>query len=138
MNLWYESRANVIEAVERGAATVDRLNGPTLGPTTFSSIDYPEIQVLPESMDQQDGNEYVHTIRLNCFFQRSRGVSYLDHLRAAMDATQAALDEVRDVDCVYSFVPTSIEDFAGESDADALLLISVQLQIATLIDLADV
>jgi len=137
MNQFYESRKNVIEAVEHGASTIERLNGPHVGPTTFDRIDYPQVQVLPESMDQQSGNEYTNYIRLNCFFQRKRGTTYLEQLEAALDALGAALDELSTVDCVLSYFPTTIEDFAGEQDNTALLLISIRIQVGTLIDLAD-
>jgi len=138
-NPFFDGRAAVLEAIRRGVRQEDRLNGPTeIGPTQFSAIDYPYAQVLPESTDQQDGNDYVHTVRVNSMFQRDRGVSYIDQLEAALDAVMLALDELRGVECVYNFTVTTIEDFVGERNDTALLMISVQLGIGTFIDQSNV
>lgn len=135
----YRSRSECIAAVEHGAATVDELHDPVVGPVSFGDgrIDYPYVQVLPESTDQQSGNDWQHTIRLNCIFQRRRDDDYLRFLDVTFDAVAAALAELATVSCVYSYVPTTIEDFAGEDDGDLLVMISVQLQIGSLVDLAE-
>jgi len=133
----YESRSNAIAAVEHGAATVDELHDPVVGPVSFGDgrVDYPYVQVLPESTTQQDGNDWQHTIRLNCIFQRDRGDDYLRFLEVTFDAVAGALAQLSSVSCVYSFVPTTIEDFAGEDDGNLLVMISVQIQVGSLIDL---
>ena len=135
----YRSRSECIAAVEHGAATVDELHDPVVGPVSFGDgrIDYPYVQVLPESTDKQSGNDWQHTIRLNCIFQRTRDDDYLRFLDATFDAVAAALAELETIGCVYSYVPTTIEDFAGEDDGNLLVMISVELQVGALVDLAD-
>lgn len=133
----YDSRANCIAAVEHGAATVDELHDPVVGPVSFGDrIDYPYCQVLPESTDRQGGNDWQHTIRLNCIFHRTRDADYLRFLEVTFDAVAAALAELSTIECVYSYVPTTVEDFAGENDGDLLVMISVELQVGSLVDLA--
>ena len=135
----YQSRRDAIRAVEHGASTVDELHDPVVGPVSFGDgrIDYPYVQVLPETTTQQSGNDWQHTIRLNCIFERTRESDYLRFLEVTFDAVAAALDALADVSCAYSFVPTTIEDFAGQDDGDMLVMISVQIQVGTLVDLAE-
>ena len=132
----YESRADAIRAVEHGAATVDELHDPVVGPVSFGDgrIDYPYVQVLPESTDQQTGTDWQHTIRLNCIFKRTRDADYLRFLEVTFDAVAAALDALADVSCVGTFYPRSVEDFAGENDGDLLVMISVQLVVGSPVD----
>jgi len=132
----YRSRSECIAAVEHGAATVDELHDPVVGPVSFGDgrIDYPYVQVLPESTDKQGGNDWQHTIRLNCIFHRQRDSDYLRFIEVTLDAVAAAMDALADVSCTYYFAPTTIEDFAGEDDGDLLVMISVQLTIGSQID----
>ena len=135
----YESRSDVIAAVAHGAGTVEQLHAPVVGPVSFGDgrIDYPYVQVLPDSTTQQSGNDWQHTVRLNCIFQRTRDDDYLRFLDVTFDAVAAALAELETIDCVYSYVPTTIEDFAGEDDGNLLVMISVEIQVGALVDLAD-
>lgn len=129
------SRSECIAAVEHGAATVDELHDPVVGPVSFGDrIDYPYVQVLPESTNRQGGNDWQHTIRLNCIFHRTRDADYLRFLEVTFDAVAAALDALGGVSCVYSYLPTTVEDFAGENDGDMLVMISVQLAVGSQID----
>jgi len=137
-------RTDIIEAVEAGARKPDTLTDPFVGPTTFDAISYPAVQVLPESTDYQGGNDFVHQLRLNCYFNREREATgidnqkYLDALAAAMDATREALNCLSDVGCVYNYLPTLIEDYAGDDpQGTAVFLISIRLEVSTLVDLAD-
>lgn len=140
---WAAHRIPVVEAIRDGAAHVsDDVGDPVIGPTTFDSVRYPYAEVLPESSTHQGGNEFEHLVRLNLYFERGRvredhpGGQYLDHLATAMDATIHALGELADREVVVTYVPTNIEDFAGELDNTLLLLISVQLRVTTLADLS--
>ena len=132
-----ENRIAVIEAIEAGADSIDELHTPVVGPTSFDAIDYPYVEVLPESVDYQSGNEYAHTVRLNCYFERGRTTDYVTQFAVAMDAAVAAMNHVAGVECVVSYRPQTVEDFAGELDNTLLVLISIQLRITTLVDLAD-
>jgi hypothetical protein len=136
----YQSRSQCIDAVAHGAGTVAELNAPVVGPVSFGDgrLDYPYVQVLPEQTTQQSGNDWQHTIRLNCIFERRRDSDYLRFLEVTLEATQAALSELSDVGCVYSFVPTLIEDYASEDDGNLLVMISVQIQVGALVDLQPV
>jgi len=130
-----QSKIDVIDAVEAGAAAVAAFHAPEVGPTDYDSLDFPYVQVLPENTTDQGGNEFQHQIRLNCYFERDRGDAYTEYLEAVGTATTNALAEVSDIDCVYSFRPTTIEDYAGELNGTLILLVSVQLSIGTLVDL---
>ena len=138
MSRFYQNRADVIHAIATGAQQTDTLNGPAVGPTSFNEIRYPYAEVLPETTTRQEGNVYAHSVRLNCYFRRDRDTDYLDQLAAAMDALSNALAELRDTECVGQFVPTTIEDFAGEFDNTALILISTEIQTTTQVDEADI
>jgi hypothetical protein len=141
MNPWqalYESRSNAIEAAAHGASKVEELHDPEIGPVTYGNrIDYPYVQVLPETTTQQSGNDWQHTIRLNCIFERDRDSDYLRFLEVTFDAVREALEELAGVSCVYSYVPATVEDFAGEDDGNLLVMISVQLVVGSLVDLGD-
>ena len=135
----FENKRAVIEAVERGAAAVDGLSQPTLGPVADSRTDYPYAEVLPESTDYQGGNEFVHTIRLNCYFERTRhNDDYLLMLATAFDGVKQAIQECLDVSCVLNARPQVIEDYAGNLNGTLLILISAQLRVSTLVDLNDI
>lgn len=141
MNPWqalYQSRRDCIHAVQAGAARVEELHDPVVGPVSYGNrIDYPYVQVLPETTTQQSGNDWQHTIRLNCIFERERDADYLRFLEATFDAVREALSELSEVGCVYSYVPATVEDFAGEDDGNLLVMISVQLVVGSLVDLGD-
>lgn len=141
---WAAHRTPVIEAIRDGAAHVEAFHGPVIGPTTYESISYPYAEVLPESSAYQGGNEWEHLIRLNGYFERERdrradhpGDAYLDQLTTLLDAVSACMDELAAEEIVMSYIPQTVEDFAGELDGTALLLISVQFRVTTLADLAD-
>jgi len=135
----YQSRRDAIAAVEHGAATVDELHDPVVGPVSFGDgrIDYPYVQVLPETTTQQTGTDWQHTIRLNCIFERTRESDYLTFLEVTFDAVAAALDALAGVSCAGTYYPTTVEDFAGENDGDLLVMISVQLVVGSPIDPAE-
>ena len=135
----YETRRNTIQAVEHGAAAVDELHDPVVGPVSFGDgrIDYPYVQVLPESTDQQSGNDWQHTVRLNCIFERTRESDYLRFLEVTFDAVANALETIATETCAYSYVPTTVEDFAGQNDGDMLVMISVQIQVGVLVDISE-
>jgi len=140
----YTHREAVIDACRAGFAHVETFHTPAIGPESFDTIRYPYAQVLPENSGYQGGNEFEHLVRMNGYFERSRdrksehpGESYLRQLETMMDAVSAALDELDASDVVVSFVPETIEDFAGEVDGSLLIMISVRLRVGTLVDLAD-
>lgn len=134
----FENKRDVIEAISDGADAVDTLHTATLGPVAETRTDYPYAEVLPENTEYQSGNEFAHTIRLNCYFERTeRNDDYLLMLATAFDAVKESIDELASVGCVVSYRPQTIEDYAGELDGTLLVLISIQLRITTLVDLAE-
>lgn len=143
MNPWYDQREAIIQAIEAGAAEVDELHTPTVGPITYSRADYPYTEILPEASQRDGGNNWDHTVRLNCYFERHRpqetnheGQQYLSQLSVAMDATKEALAKLAAETVVNYYVPRQIEDYAGELDNTSVLLISVQIAVGTAVDLA--
>jgi hypothetical protein len=138
---WYDVRAPPIEAVEHGVAVAADdgfLEATATGPRSYDRIDYPFGQVLPEDTRRTDGNEFTHTVSALLFFERGRGVDYLDDVlhptAAVIDETLAALSST---ECVVTYVPTAIEDFAGELDDTQLILVRIEFSITTLVDLAE-
>ena len=135
----YQNKRAVIEAIRDGADAVDTLHTPTLGPVSSDRMDYPYAEVLPESTDYQGGNEFVHTIRLNCYFERTRhNDDYLLMLATAFDAVKQAIQECLGVSCVLNARPQVIEDYAGNLNGTLLILISAQLRVSTLVDMSDI
>jgi len=135
----YENKRHVLEAIQRGAQSVDELPDSNLGPTDFGRIDYPYAQVLPEQTAFESGNEWAHTVRLNLIFERGRREDdYLTFMAVAFDAVKQAIAELKSVECVMNFRPNLIEDFAGETGGNLLVMFSVQLRVTTLVDLNDI
>lgn len=133
----FQNRLDVIDAVATGAATVDELPAPFVGPDDFERIDYPYLQILPESTDDQGANEWSHTIRLNSIFELKRDRDYTTLLAVALEAATAALTELSTLDCVRTYRPERIEDFANAEANDLLIMISVQLRVTVSVDLAN-
>jgi len=135
----YQNKLAVLQAIQRGAQSVDELPDSNLGPTDFGRVDYPYAQVLPEQTAFESGNEWAHTVRLNLIFQRGkREDDYLTFMAVAFDAVKQAIAELSTVDCVVSYLPQLIEDFAGETNGNLLVMFSVQLRVSTLVDLNDI
>lgn len=137
-------RTNIIEEIEAGVNTIDELSAPFVGPTQFDAMTYPVAQILPENTTDQGGNEFQHQLRLNCYFERQREQSgerneyYLAALEATMDAVGEALACLAALDSTITWRPDLIEDFAGSDPSGTdLILISVRLQVTTLVDLAN-
>lgn len=131
------SRIPVIEAIEAAAHETSGVESLALGPRSWDRIDYPFVEVLPESSDYQGGNEYSHTVRINTYFERGRDDSYYDHLETAIHATVNALARLDKEETVVTWRPQTVEDFAGELDNTLILMISVQIRVTTLHDLAE-
>ena len=131
-----DNKIRVVEAAQAGA-TNEFLSDPTVGPTQFQKLDYPAVQILPESTDDQGGNQFAHTLRVNCYFERERDTDYLDVLEVIKDVTTGVIQELGEIDCVLTYRPTTIEDYAGQLDNTLLLLVSIQFTVTTQVDLAD-
>jgi len=132
----FATRAAAIDAIEAGAASVDRLRDPFVGPTDEAAMSFPAVEVLPESADDQGGNAYRHTLRLNIYFERKRGVDYRTQLDAAGEAAVAATGELlAGIDEAYAVRIGTVEDFAGNAAGTQLLLISIQFVIDVTLDL---
>lgn len=134
----FQSKKNVLEAIKDGTDAVDTLHDPVLGPVSAARTDYPYAEVLPESTDYQSGNEFAHTVRLNCYFERTGDSDdYLLMLATAFDAIKQSISHLSAVECVVSYRPETIEDYAGELNGTLLVMISTQLRVTTLVDLAE-
>lgn len=136
---WLKFRARPIRAVEHGVAAVDAFEDSYTGPRTFDRIDYPIAEVLPQETARTDGNEFTHTIYANLYFERERGQDYVDDV---LHPTAAVIDEVlaalKATECVVTFVPAAIEDYAGELDDTLVLLVSIRFEMVTVVDLATI
>lgn len=141
MTDWLRIRRGPIEAIEHGVEAVadaGLLEATHLGPRTFERIDYPIAEVLPDETQRTGPTEWQHTIVVNLYFRRDRDLDYIDEVlhptAAVLDAT---LGELGGVDCVTNYHPESIQDFAGELDNTAVLLVSIRLRATALLDPAE-
>jgi hypothetical protein len=135
---WLAVRADPIRAIEHGVGEVDAFETTFTGPTDFDRIDYPCAEVLPQSSSNSDGNEWTHRVDVALYFERERGYDYIDDV---LHPTAWAIDEclaaLAATESVVRYVPNSVEDYAGELDDTAILLVVVQFEVATLVDMAD-
>lgn len=137
---WLDVRADPIEAVEHGVeqASEHFAAGPYLGPRTFDALDYPTAEVLPDETTRTDPTNWQHSIIVNLYFERQRGLDYVEDV---LHPVAAVLDEVTlalsDVDCATDYHPERIQDFAGELDGTGVLLVSITFRIRTLVDPGD-
>lgn len=131
---WLAVRADPIEAVEHGAEAASEhfRAGPYVGPRTYDGLDYPAIEVLPDSTERTGPTNWTHSIVVNCYFQRSRGLEYVgDVLHPIAAVLDECLDALSDVGCANNYYPESIQDFAGELDNTSVLLVSIRLRVTT-------
>jgi hypothetical protein len=135
---WLAVRAEPIRAVEHGVSEVDAIDTTYVGPVTTDRLDYPAGEVLPQSTTRSDGNEFTHTIYANLYFDRGPGMDYVeDVLHPVAWAVVEVLDALAETESVVSYVPQTIEDFAGELDNTLVLLVAIQFEVTTLVDLAE-
>lgn len=138
---WYAVRADPIEAIQHGVdATADagHLETTHTGPRTFGRIDYPVGEVLPQESARTDGNEFRHTVYANLYIERSREMDYLaDVLHPTAAVISESMSALSNTKSVVSYVPASVEDFAGQLDDTLLLLVTIRFEVSTLHDLAD-
>lgn len=133
---WLDIRRKPLEAIEHGISATETPFGEThTGPVSFDAMDYPVAEILPETTERASGTEWTHRIIVNLFFQRERGLDYVDDiLHPVADVLDATLAELGTVDCINNYAPTRIEDYAGELDNTSVLLVSITLEATTLID----
>jgi hypothetical protein len=138
---WLAVRADPIEAVEHGVAVAEQngsLEATDTGPRSFDRIDYPFGQVLPQDTRRTDGNEFTHTINVALLFERGRETDYVDDiLHPVADVIDEVLSELSATDSVVTYVPSAIEDYAGELDDTLLIMIRVEFTVTTLVNLAE-
>jgi hypothetical protein len=60
-----------------------------------------------------------------------------DVLHPVAWAVVEVLDALAETESVVSYVPQTIEDFAGELDNTLVLLVAIQFEVTTLVDLAE-
>jgi len=135
---WVAFVGEPVAAVEHAVATAAGVEAFTVGPRDWDRIDYPAAQVFHESTTHQGGNDWQHQIRANLLWADARDLDYQDDvLHVVGDVITTALQELAEIDCVYSYVPTSVEGIAGqpEDSATLLLVVSIQFQVGSLQDL---
>jgi hypothetical protein len=135
---WLKIRADPIRAIEHGVAEASAINETHTGPVTYDAMEYPVGEVLPQSTTQSDGNEFTHRIFANLYFERERRQDYVDDiLHPVADVIDESLAALSAETSVIRYVPTSIEDYAGELDNTLVLLVSIEFTVTTAVDLAD-
>jgi len=135
----FDNKYRVIQAIREGAGDVQTVNKPTLGPTTYERTDYPYVEILPSSTDFEGGNEWSHTVDIGVLFERTdREDDYLIMMERMFEVLKSVIDELSTVGCVVSYLPQSIEDFAGELNGTLLVAFRIQLRVTTLIDLNEI
>jgi len=135
---WLAVRSDPIEAVEHGVRQVDAIDTAYVGPVTRDRLDYPAGEILPQSTTRSDGNEFTHSIYANLYFERGKDMDYIeDVLHPVAWCIDEVLSALADTDSVITYVPSSVEDFAGELDNTLVLLVAIQFEVTTLVDMAE-
>jgi hypothetical protein len=135
---WLTVRADPIEAAEHGVEATDTFETLYIGPRTADRISYPAAEVLPQATERTSGNEFQHTLFTNLYFNRSRGLDYIDEvLHVIADVITETLAAFARTETAISYVPASIEDYAGELDDTLVLLVSIRWEVTTTVELAD-
>jgi len=136
---WLNAIAPPITAVEHALTESQFIETTYVGPTTRDRIAYPAGEVLPENVSRTAPNEYTHTLRANLYFERpDRRVDFVDDiLHAVADVTEEAMASLRATECIDQYVPSAFELYAGELDNTLVILISVQFEVTTLVDVSD-
>jgi len=135
---WLNVRLPPIEAVQHGVAATDHFATEYTGPRTFDAIDYPAAQVYPVETSRTDGNIFTHRIEANLVFERTRGYDYLDDVLHPMaDVISECMSALANTGTVIAYYPNAIEDFAGELDNTGVVIIRIEFQVTTDVDMAE-
>jgi len=142
MTDWLRVRSDPIEAVETGVATTDTEWGQAFtGAATWDRIEYPVAQVIPEETVRQDGTNWRHEIGVALYFDRGRMDTELGSseyvgtvLGAVADTIESVLTELEETPKVTDYHPARIEDYAGEYENTALLLVNIRFEVLSIVD----
>jgi len=135
---WLTVRQAPIEAIQHGVDATDLFETVMTGPRTFDRIDYPAAQVYPVNTTRTSGNEFLHNIEVNVVVERSRGYDYIEEVLHPMAGViTECMDALAATECVVTYVPSEIEDFAGELDNTGVVVIRINFEITTQVDLAE-
>jgi len=133
---WLAVRQPPIEAIEDGIAATDHYATTYTGPRTFERIDYPAAQTYPVRTTRSQGNEFTHRIEANLIFERTRGYDYHDDVLAPTAVTiTECMAQLAATDSVVSFIPSEIEDYAGEMNNSGVVVVKVAFDVTTVHDL---
>jgi hypothetical protein len=135
MTDWLTVRRGPIEAIEAGVNTAGDFASTHTGPRTFDRIDYPVAEILPQQTTRQDATNWQHSVFVNLYFRRDRGLEYIDDVLVPWASmVDAVLLELDDTPKTTDYHPNRVEDFAGELDNTQLLLVLTEFQITTAVD----
>lgn len=135
---WLNALAPPVTALEHALHESAFIDTVYVGPRTRDRIDYPAGEVLPESISRSDPNEYTFRLRANLYFSRDRDTEFVDDiLHGVADVTEEAMLAFRATDRIGQYVPSSFETYAGELDNTLVVLMSIQFEVTTLVDVAD-
>lgn len=135
---WFDVRAPPIRAIEHGVRESGVFNTEYVGPKTWERIDYPVGEVMPQSTSHTGGNEFTHSVFANLYFERSRDTDYVDDVLHPVAAViEESLAALSNTESVVAYRAQSVEDFAGELDDTLILLVSIEFEVTTLVDLAE-
>lgn len=139
MITWLEVMEKPLRAVEHAAHENDDVFETVMvGPRTWQRIDYPVAEVIPDSVSRSGGHEFTARVRAHLYFERDREYEFVDDvLHPVAGVVTDALDAADATTCIGGAVPSNIDFFAGELDNTAILLVSVEFEIQTLVDLAE-
>jgi len=112
----YRSRSECIAAVAHGAATVEELHDPVVGPVSFGDgrIDYPYVQVLPDSTTQHAGTPLPPAgVPSDMAQTKLRGQTAVITVEDADTATEIG---VGTLDNPFVGVPQDVQELRGTGD----------------------
>lgn len=135
---WLALRQTVIEDIQHGVTAADTIETVMTGPRSVERMDYPVGQVYPQNTTRSDGNEYTHRIEANLVFERQRGYDYLDDVLHPMaEVIRECMAALAADDAVMTYFPNEIEDFAGQMDNTAVVIVRIEFTVTTLVDFAE-
>lgn len=136
---WFTVRAPPIDVCEHGVRENSNVFDTIfVGPRTWDRITYPSAMVLPESTTRSGGNDFEHRVDVVMYFERTRDYDYLeDVMHPVASVIRDTLEAARATEEIVSFIPAVVEDYAGEMDNTQVLLVRVQFEFMTLVDVQE-
>jgi len=106
-----------------------------LGDVELNKLSLPSIQVIPDTTNRTDNQEYDNRIRLFYYFERDRRTNkYLEHLRDMENSIANILSALDGKNGVINYQLESIIHYSGETENTLLEVVECELKVTKLMD----